>query len=94
LLKYKKFDDSEFPVISVRAGEGKLSKAAVFTLQNDLTNDTFSCIFAGTLLQREEQLRNAKSYINQKLTVRFFGRSNDNIPRFPVGKAFRSKKDL
>jgi ATP-dependent DNA ligase len=94
LLKFKKFDDAEFLVVGIEPGEGKLNKAAVFTLKNDLTDDEFCCIFAGTLLQREEQLRNANHYINQQLTVRFFGRTNDGIPRFPVGKAFRSKSDL
>ena len=94
LLKFKKFDDSEFIVQSIEPGEGKLSNAAVFVLKNDLTNDTFRCIFAGDINQREEQLRNAKNYIGQLLTVRHFGRSDDNIPRFPVGKHFRAKEDM
>ena len=94
LLKYKKFLDSEFKVVSVRAGEGKLSKAAVFTCQNDLTSATFDVIFAGTLEQREEQLTNAKNYIGKPLTVRYFDRTDDKLPRFPVGKVFREGKDL
>lgn len=94
LLKYKKFQDAEFKVVSVRAGEGKLSKAAVFTCKNDLTDAEFDVIFAGTLEQREEQLKNSKNYINKPLTVRFFDRTDDQLPRFPVGKVFREAKDL
>jgi ATP-dependent DNA ligase len=94
LMKYKKFQDAEFRVVSVRAGEGKLSKAAVFTCENDLTRATFDVIFAGTIDQREEQLTNAKNYVNKKLTVRFFDRTDDKLPRFPVGKVFREEKDL
>lgn len=94
LMKFKKFQDAEFEVIGVRAGEGKLSKAAIFKCLNDLTSDVFECIFAGTIEQREEQLKNAKNYIGKKLTVRFFDRTNDKLPRFPVGKVFRNAEDL
>ncbi len=94
LLKYKKFLDSEFIVVKVRAGEGKLSKAAVFTCKNDLTDATFDVIYAGTIEQREEQLTNSLKYVGKPLTVRFFDRTNDNLPRFPVGKVFRDGKDV
>lgn len=94
LLKYKKFLDSEFTVVGVRAGEGKLSKAAVFTCKNDLTDATFDVIYAGTIEQREEQLTNAKNYIGKPLTVRYFSRTDDQLPRFPVGKTFKDVKDL
>jgi DNA ligase-1 len=94
LMKYKKFQDAEFEVIGVRNGEGKLSNAAVFKCKNDLTDDHFDVIFAGTLEQREEQWKNAATYMGKMLTVRFFDRTDDKLPRFPVGKVFRSKEDM
>lgn len=93
LLKYKSFDDASFKVVAVRAGVGKLSKAAIFTCQNDLTSANFDVIFAGTIEQREEQLTNANAYIGKLLTIKYFGRTNDGLPRFPVGKLFRDAKD-
>jgi DNA ligase-1 len=92
LLKYKSFDDSEFEVLSVRAGLGKLAKAGIFTCANDNTKAVFDVVMAGTIEEREDHLANQTNYIGRKLTVKYFGRTNDGLPRFPVGIAFKEDR--
>jgi DNA ligase-1 len=94
LLKYKHFVTSEFKVVGIVAGEGKLEKAGVFVCKNDLTEATFNVIFAGTYEERCGFLTNAKKYIGQDLTVRYFDRTQDQLPRFPVGVVFRCEEDM
>lgn len=94
LMKYKKFLDSEFKCVGIEPGEGKLSNAAILVCQNDLTNDTFRCIFAGDINQREEQLKNKANYINKMITVRYFSRTDSGLPRFPIAKVWRLFEDL
>lgn len=92
LLKYKSFDDAEFKVVSVRPGLGKLSKAGIFTCTNDTTSAEFDVVMAGTIEEREEHLTNQDKYIGKMLTVKHFGRTNDGLPRFPVGIAFKEDR--
>ncbi len=94
LLKVKTFQDAEFVVLSIRDGIGKYEGCAVFTCQNDLNDLTFECTIMGTMEERAEMFKNQKKYIGKKLTVKFFERTDDNLPRMPVGKAFRDPKDL
>lgn len=92
LLKYKSFDDSEFKVVSVRPGLGKLAKAGIFTCANDTTADVFDVVMAATIEERENHLANQHKYIGKMLTVKYFGRTNDGLPRFPVGVAFKEDR--
>ena len=92
LLKWKSFEDDEFEVLTVRPGLGKLSKAGIFTCANDKTKAVFDVVMAGTIEQREDHLANKDNYIGKKLTVKYFGRTNDGLPRFPVGIAFKEDR--
>ena len=95
LLKYKSFNDAEFKVLSVSNGVGKFEDMAIFKCEmDDNSGNTFNVVPKGTEEERKAYLTNAAKYIGKMLTVTFFGRSEDNIPRFPVGKAFRMKEDL
>jgi DNA ligase 1 len=94
LLKVKTFQDGEFVVLDWKDGEGKLAECCVFQCRNDINSLTFWCMPKGTIDQREEYARNARSYVGRKLTVRFFDRTEDGLPRFPVGVVFRDEKDL
>jgi DNA ligase-1 len=66
-------------------------------VNNDVTNDvkddvhskTFACRPRGTREDRIELFKNGSQYIGKKLTVRFQELTDDKIPRFPVGIAFR-----
>jgi DNA ligase-1 len=95
LLKVKEFDDDEFIVIGHKSGHGSYQNAVCWRcVVSDPNGMGFDVNPEGTLAQKAEWLENADSYIGRKLTVRYFGLTNDGIPRFPIGKGFRDEKDL
>lgn len=89
LLKVKNFLDSEFIVVDVEEGVGKMTGHAIVVCQNDLTTATFRVVPKMTMEQRKEIYDNRKNYVGRKFTVKYFDRTEDQIPRFPVGLAFR-----
>jgi DNA ligase-1 len=89
LLKVKIFQDSEFLVVDIIEGEGKMEGHAVVICQNDLTDATFKVAPKATMETRKEIYDNKSDYIGRKYTVKYFDRTEDSIPRFPVGLAFR-----
>jgi ATP-dependent DNA ligase len=94
LLKVKKFQDGEFLVTDARDGRGKMAGKVVWVCQNDVSEATFECSMKVSMEEREAMFKNRKDYIGRQLTVRYFGLTDDNIPRFPVGIVFRDEKDL
>lgn len=94
LLKVKEFQDSEFKVIGAKDGRGKMKDGIVWICQNDLNNNTFDCTMKITMEQRRQMYASRDNYIGKLLTVRFFDRTDDDKPRFPVGIVFRDEKDL
>lgn len=86
LIKFKKFDDDEFTVVGVRAGKGKFEDKAVFSFSGLYEGSLvhFDATPEGTSESRAYYLKNASRYIGKQLTVKFFGRSDAGIPRFPV----------
>lgn len=94
LLKVKEFQDAEFEVIDARDGKGKMSGCVVFVCRNDMTDGTFECTMKVPMVERRRMYEERDRYIGQMLTVRFFDRTDDNIPRFPVGIVFRTAIDL
>jgi DNA ligase-1 len=50
---------------------------------------TFHCRPRGSRESRSELFQNGADYIGKKLTVRFQELTDERIPRFPVGIAFR-----
>jgi ATP-dependent DNA ligase len=93
LLKIKKFEDHEFSVTSYENGIGKYENSVIWICVTE-TGKTFKVNPKISIAEKEEFLKNAKSYIGQKLKVRFFGRSEEGTPRFPVGIGFRLKQDM
>ncbi|MCV0439849.1 MAG: hypothetical protein K5880_14630 [Hydrogenophaga sp.] len=94
LLKVKQFQDAEFRVIEARDGKGKMSGCVVWTCMNDETEGTFECTMKVPMAERRRMYEERDRYMGQLLTVRFFDRTDDNIPRFPVGIVFRDEIDL
>lgn len=94
LLKVKKFQDAEFRVLSARDGKGKMEGCIVWNCQNDLTSGTFECTMKVPMAERRRMFEEQDEYIGTMLTVRFFDRTDDQIPRFPVGSVFRDAIDL
>lgn len=89
LLKYKEFFDDEYEVIDFKEGDG-LELGCVIWLCRTSEGATFYCRPRGTHEERAELFQNGASYVGQKLTVRFQEKTDDGLPRFPVGIAFRN----
>ena len=81
LLKRKEFDSEEFPVVRIEEGKGDWQGAVKrFTLSRD--GKSFSAGVRGERTVLTEMWKNQET--PDWATVRFFGRSLDGIPRFPV----------
>ena len=88
LQKYKQFMDDEYKVVGFEDGVGS-DKGAVIWVCVNKDNATFRVRPRGTRESRQELFANGLNYIGKMLTVRFQELTNDGIPRFPVGIAFR-----
>jgi hypothetical protein len=90
LLKYKKFLDTEFEVVGFKEGEGQ-DKGCVIWMCRTEGGGTFHCRPRGTRESRMELFRNGGDYVGKMLTVRYqeLTCSEEQVPRFPVGIAFR-----
>ena len=88
LLKYKEFFDGEYEVVGFKEGEGGEKGCVLWTCKTE-KGATFHCRPRGTREDRTELFQKGASYIGKKLTVRFQELTDDGIPRFPVGIAFR-----
>ena len=88
LLKYKEFLDDEYEVVGFEQGQG-LEEGCVIWVCKTAEEKTFHCRPRGTRESRSELFQNGADYIGKKLTVRFQELTDERIPRFPVGIAFR-----
>lgn len=93
LLKVKTFDDAEFEVVGFKDGTGKNVGIVTWTCKTK-EGKIFDCDPLGSYEERAEFFRNGNSYIGKLLTVKFQGVSNDGIPQFPKGVAFRLPEDM
>jgi len=93
LLKIKNFEDGEFKIIGYTNGRGKFADQVIWICENE-NGLPFNVISSCTQEEKREYLKNADQYIGKLLTVQYFGKSEDDIPRFPVGKGFRLREDL
>jgi len=97
LLKVKSFDENEFPIIGftkeVKHDEetGKKYDLIIWICRSD-NEETFNVRPKGTIEEREEFYKNAKSYVGRMLTVKYFGLTDEKIPRFPVGLGFKEDR--
>jgi len=88
LQKYKEFQDGEYEVVDFKEGEGLETGCVVWVCKLD-GDKVFHCRPRGTREERAELYKNGKKYVGKKLTVRFQELTDDKVPRFPVGIAFR-----
>ncbi len=86
LLKVKEFDDSEFKIIGIESGRGRMSDCAVFVCETK--EQSFRCKMEGSL-DKLKQYLNDSSLVGKMLTVRYQGFTINGIPRFPIGIAIR-----
>jgi ATP-dependent DNA ligase len=91
LMKYKDFQDAEFEIVNIEAGDGNWSSAAkVITLKlppGILTaagKDTFGAGFKGTKEEGEKLLADRYEVIGKLGTVVFFDFTANGVPLFPI----------
>jgi ATP-dependent DNA ligase len=88
LQKYKEFLESEYPIIGFEDGDGR-DKGCVIWVCRIPDGKEFRVRPRGTMEQRREWFTNGKQYIGKLLTVIYQELSEQEVPRFPVGKAVR-----
>lgn len=88
LLKVKTFDDAEWPIVGFSNGRGKNETTVKWTCALP-DGRTFDCAPTGKREDRERMLAEGEQHIGKMLKVKYFGLTDDGIPRFPIGLAFR-----
>jgi len=93
LLKVKSFQDEEFQIVSVSDGVGKFEGCAIFRCVTPEGKE-FDVTPKGTMEERAEMYQQCDTYIGQLLKVQFFEKTQDGLPRFPVGLGVRMPEDI
>lgn len=88
LQKYKEFEDSEYKVTGFTDGEGS-EEGLVIWICATPEGKEFHVRPRGTHEARSEIFLHAENYIGKELTVRYQELTEEGIPRFPIGIAFR-----
>ncbi len=88
LLKVKKFDDAEFPIVGVNTGKGKFEGMPIFVCRTGDGLD-FEVVPVGTEEHRRQLFADAPNLIGKPLTVRFLGWTEDRKPRCATGRNIR-----
>jgi len=92
LQKFKEFQDSEYQIVGVMDGVGKEKGAAIFACHTS-EGRVFHVRPAGDYESRRQMFTNRDQYVGQWLNVRFQNMTDDNVPRFPVGRGIREMVD-
>jgi len=83
LLKYKEFHDSEYTILEVHEGKGRLQgKVGQMLFKNEDGKEFYSTVngteeYLTELWEQKEQL------VGQQATIKYFELTVDNVPRFP-----------
>jgi DNA ligase-1 len=90
LQKIKTMLDSEFTVIAIEEGRGKMAGKALFVCKLD-NGETFRVKMMGALDDLAVYYQEADKWIGKQLTVKYQGLSAYGVPRFPVAMRFRTE---
>jgi DNA ligase-1 len=93
LLKFKNFDDCEYEIVSFKEGIGKFVGTIIFECIT-AGGKIFDVVPKGSMEDKKIMFTDGPSYIGKLLTVKYFGLTDDGIPRFPVGLGFRDNADM
>jgi hypothetical protein len=89
LQKVKEFMDSEYPIVGVEAGRGKMADKAIFICKT-AEGTEFWVKMKGSLDALKKYIDNPKLAIGRMLTVQYQGITGAAaVPRFPVGLRLR-----
>lgn len=87
LLKYKIFEDDEFECVGFEESKRGGMAGAIICKTKEGKEFNAGLTFSHT--EAREMWENQEKYIGKQVTVRYFGVSEYNIPRFPKAKVFR-----
>jgi len=87
LMKYKDFDEDEFELIGMEEATGRDAGTAIFVLSDGKV--TFRARPMGDRDVRAALWDDQHHQIGRMVTVKYQGKSNTGVPRFPVAKGFR-----
>jgi DNA ligase-1 len=91
LLKVKEFDDSEFKIIGIEEGRGKLAgHVGAFVCETE-DGKQFLAKAKGSLENLKKYFENHSLWEGKFLTVQYQGLTKYGIPRFPVGLRIREE---
>jgi DNA ligase-1 len=92
LIKRKDFEDAEFEIIRIEEGLGNWSGVAkrVFFRNND--GREVGAGLKGTRDYARQVLIDADEYVGKQVTIQFFTRTPDGVPRFPIAKVLHKNK--
>lgn len=92
LIKRKNFQDKEFTIVDIVQGKGNWSGVAKTVMfKNDINDKIIGAGLKGSLQYAREILLNANKYINGVVTIQFFTRTPDGVPRFPIAKHLKTR---
>ena len=92
LLKLKDFVDEEFKIVGFEQGNGSFEKSIIFICEAN--GSKFNVVPEGSMEYKRELWKDRNNYLNKWLTVRYFEKSKDGIPIFPVGVSVRDDGDF
>lgn len=84
LLKFKDFDTAEFEIVRLEEGNGNWAGCVKRVVFKTLAGTEFGAGIRGTQAEMAKLLKNQAQWIGAQATVRYFGLTDDGIPRFPV----------
>ncbi len=90
LLKIKEFIDSEFEVVGVEEGRGKLAGHGIFVCKTP-TGETFRTKMIGALADLKQYFDDPSLAVGRQLTVKYQGFTKYSIPRFPIAIRFKEE---
>lgn len=89
LLKRKDFETEEYKIVGAEEADGKDKGTVIWVCEISPGGTRFNVRPRGTLSDRAKLWQEREEHIGKMLTVRFQNLSDFNVPRFPVGLAFR-----
>lgn len=88
LQKVKFMEDSDYPIIGVRAGRGKMADLAIFTCLTP-KGQTFDVKLKGAMADLAKYLKDDSTWKSKLMVVQYQNLTGDGLPRFPIGIRIR-----
>ena len=89
LLKWKEFQDEEFPIVDIQEGDGNRSGMAARVIVSLPDGRTFSSGIIGNVEYCKQLLADRDTHLGKLATIVFQHYTPDGVPRFPKFKSMR-----